>query len=112
MLLSEAMRRGATIRPGCTGEMFLNGRSCAFGAAAEGAGLFTPTSSYRLSEEEEELVLRRLAKEWPFLFENTSGESARRDWKWSEFMWELIRLNDNEELTRTAIADELQERGY
>lgn len=38
MKLSEAILLGSTLRPQCRGELFRNGGSCAFGAAAEALG--------------------------------------------------------------------------
>ncbi len=35
--LSDAIRVGAALRPQCTGDLFRSGRSCALGAAYEGA---------------------------------------------------------------------------
>lgn len=36
--LSEAIRIGARLRPQCVGEYFMDGRSCAYGAAWEAMG--------------------------------------------------------------------------
>jgi hypothetical protein len=64
MKLSEAIKNGAKIRPQCYGGLFqIDGseiKSCALGAALEGAGLYTPS-------EEELLASTTLFNAWPEL---------------------------------------------
>jgi len=49
--MSAAMRIGAVMRPQCTGEWFFDGRSCALGAAFEGAGRMNEVLSYKRETE-------------------------------------------------------------
>lgn len=86
MQLSEAIRLGAMIRPQCFGRLFLNGRSCALGAAVEAAGV-------KLSDPQDYDALRA---RWPIL-NVTIDDSTVLD--------TIVLSNDCSELTREQIAD-------
>ena len=80
--LSEAMRIGAALRPQCYGNYFIDGRSCAIGAAWEGFGFSPPKDSLTITV-------------W-----------------WSNHKWpNVIALNDHTCWTREAIADWLERQG-
>lgn len=113
MKLSEAIREGSKIRRQCFGGLFQieNGeiKSCALGAALEGAGLYTPS-------EEELLVHTPLLNKWPELgggcylcpsFRHPSEDTE-------ETCLELLieHLNDVHRWTRERIADWLEQNGY
>lgn len=85
--LAAAIRKGAKIRPQAHGDMFFAGRSCALGAAYEGAtGLTCANSDYH-----------KVTRLFPIL-----GDS---DGKLSELGKHIYRMNDHEGLSREQIAD-------
>lgn len=91
--LSEAMRLGAKLRPqNFSGSLFLNGRSCALGAAYEGkTGEICDQDDYQ-----------KVREEFPSL-ENrglTYGLSSR-----------IYELNDKERMPREVIANWLEKIG-
>lgn len=93
MRLSSAMRMGATLRPQCTGDMFLNGRSCALGAAIEAV---TGRTDYYSGD------VPNISDFWPFL--------GRAGGLPSDLMNEITDRNDSG-YTREQIADWLESRG-
>jgi hypothetical protein len=113
MKLSEAIRAGAKIRPQCHGGLFqIDGgeiKSCALGAALEGAGLYTPS-------EEEILASTTLLNKWSELgggdYLCPSPRHPSEDTE--EFHLEILieHLNDVHRWTRERIADWLEEKGY
>jgi hypothetical protein len=95
--LSEALRLGAKIRPQSTHGGFLDGRSCAIVAAAEGAGLDVVghPSKFRITEAA-----------WGYLFER--GIVDQR-YDGSVLSGEILDRNDRQ--TREQIADWLEQQG-
>jgi hypothetical protein len=89
--LSEAMRLGAKIRPQAFGMLWMGGGSCALGAAAEGAGFIYGEDISRIDFW---AALQQVRKPPEFL------ESK------------LIAWNDDEGMSREAIADRLEAMGY
>ena len=84
--LSQAIRIGAKLRPQCVGGMFVDGGSCAIGAAYEGLTGKTGAGTRR-----EYLVVV-----------NHYGQAVL------DMVW---RMNDLEEMTREDIAHHLEARG-
>lgn len=99
MLLSEAIRIGATKRPQCIGSLFStsNNGSCALGAAYEGIHPYNEDVS---GDDIEEL----LYSTFPYLCNDTIEGVI--------IVNHILHMNDTKEMTREAIADWLAERGY
>ena len=113
MKLSEAIKNGAKIRPQCYGGLFqIDGseiKSCALGAALEGAGLYTPS-------EEELLASTTLFNAWPELGGGDCLCPSKRHPSddTEEFHLEILieHLNDTHRWTREQIAEWLEGKGY
>lgn len=90
MRLSEAIRRGAKLRPQTRVALFADGKSCAIGAAYEGA-----TGKTCAADE-----YRKVREVFPELFQNTTTGG----WELTAFAREIYGMNDSGQ-TREAIAD-------
>ena len=88
--LSEAIRIGSKKRPQCTGDYFVEGRSCAIGAAWEAMGL--------------------LGKRKPS-FSSTGTVSAMGFTVPDDIVIEAFNMNDSGK-TREQVADWLESQGY
>ena len=88
--LSEAIRRGAKLRPQCRGAFFANGGSCAFGAAYEA---ITGTTLKSGSSDGS-----------PLLGIVPGYISVVRGM--------VLDMNDHKLMSREAIADKLEAMGY
>jgi len=88
MKFSEAIRRGAKIRPQCAGRLFKDGHSCALGAAWEGKAGNTVPPNWN-------------GRDWADYF--------RVPW---EAIIDAITRNDSGKYTREQIADWLEAQGY
>lgn len=90
--LSEAIRLGAVLRPQGHNALFWAGKTCALGAAMEAAGL-------KLTERQSDdgRMYRELEARWPILMMPFPGVDDLR--------CKIAILNDNEGLSREAIAD-------
>lgn len=103
--LSEAIRIGARIRPQCAGAPFVDGRSCAWGAAAEGMGHPYISTIWSLGAIEYALQRCQVDKrEATRTFLGPTGVAGSL----IDHVW---RLNDSG-WTRESIADWLQSIGY
>lgn len=92
--LSAAMRIGAMMRPQCTGEWFFEGRSCALGAAFEGAGRKAEAFSYKHEHDA-----------WPYSAV-TSVFGVHQN-----ITEQVFKRNDKGE-SRESIADWLESQGF
>lgn len=91
--LSEAIRIGAKIRPQGFTDLFADGKSCALGAAYEGA-----TGSMCANYE-----YGKITKQFPVIGNGSSLNSLGE---------KIYRMNDYQRKTREQIADWLAEQGY
>lgn len=100
MKLSEAIRKGAKLRPQCTtGRFFGNIGTCALGAAVEAV-----TGHPHHTDG---TALAVLHKEWKFLNPRKKGDGIAL----SSIGQKIVQMNDNEHMTREQIADWLAEQG-
>lgn len=105
MKLSEAIKRGALLRPQCTGKAFklmpddTTIGSCALGAALEGAGLIGKP----LASETMYLYKQLVMDEWPELDERKVIVPPTDE---SDFLvYAIEKLNDHHEWSRERIAE-------
>ena len=81
LIIADAIRRGAKLRPQCTRYTFTDGRSCVIGALAEGLGYRpVPGESERMDG-----VLNWIDDKFPSLWaviEKHSGKYLLGDWLW------------------------------
>lgn len=89
--LAEAIRRGSKIRPQCKEKLFLDGSSCAIGAAYEGAGF---GQTWDIGDWPVKVLLR--AGMWPHDLD----------------AYHVSDRNDYLGMTREAIADRLDDVAY
>lgn len=89
--LSEAIRKGARIRPQCKGNFFLGGSSCAMGAA------------YEAATDRTEVDAGTMFRVLPFLMDGPT--------RLSDLATEIGKRNDSGD-TREQIADWLEAQGY
>lgn len=100
MKLSEAILRGCERTEQCFGRYFANGKACALGAAALGAGIKRSLLFWPLSAE--------LDKAFPELQDMVPLRLSRRDETLSEWVY---RRNDQYRWPRERIAGALAEHG-
>lgn len=91
MRLSEAIRLGAMMRPQVFGEYYVDGGSCAMGAACEAAGV---------SGQQ----IQRYEMQWPDII-NASCPACTGHRIWAST---IVHLNDDHRWTREQIADWVQ----
>jgi hypothetical protein len=107
MRLSDAMREGAKIRPKGLGDLFVDGKSCALGAAAEGNGM----SLHGIWGD----LWLNIMETWPEL-DQPDQEcpyvkcAAMRSYSVTTLADVVIHLNDEHGWTRERIADWLDGR--
>src|SRR5882762_300527 len=95
--ISEAIRIGARLRPQCTGQMFLHGKSCALGAAYEALYGYPGLDVVQMNTViEGSCALNWLPKGFPTMAKYDSA---------------IFMKNDSGE-TREQIADWLEALGY
>lgn len=92
MLLSEAMRKGAAMKPQAYSSQNGVTATCALQAACDGVGL--PTSRWNNLDSD--------TSPWPWLNSSGSHHFGGHKRRYIELIWEL---NDTQKWTREAIAD-------
>lgn len=118
MKLSEAIRKGAALRPQAFRGFFRENSgsildrtfgSCALGAACEGMMLEEEGRRFERKPSQSE-VLGRLALNWPKLFKNPEpGEGEELEL--GPAGWEVIEMNDIHKRSREEIAAYLEGHG-
>ena len=93
---SEAIRKGAGLRPKCTGVLFEDGNSCVIGAWLEGSGI-----EYKELADFEYIPKRLMLEQ----FHNMDRDYRK---KYGSWVW-----HDNDKgVSRESIADRLEALGY
>jgi hypothetical protein len=101
--LSDAIRRGAKMRPQVYGKLYADGRTCAWGAALDGIG---QDASMTLSSPE--MICMHF---WPHLYNygvqwpGNAGFWPVPPGKMVSFVGAIVALNDTANWTREKIAD-------
>lgn len=96
MKLSQAIREGAKIRAQAYSSFFVDGRSCAIGAALEGAG----------GEYDEHNAVEPLHHRFPNVI-----ACDKNGYRYTELGSQIYKMNDSG-ATREQIADWLEAQGY
>lgn len=116
MKLSEAIRKGAVLRPKAKGQYFVAGASCAIGAALEGAGLIPEGAPVEKDfhlwpREMQDDTIEAMYGEWPFLVQAAQGRPVDIYCVWGDTHRSVVTMNDYQELSREQIADVVEREG-